>query len=133
MSHGQPPGTDGYWGPASGARPGWRSLERRLPLVMFGLLALILAVTLALTYATLIEASMSAINTRLRTVSRDSTLRRALLDEQRGGRPPGDSISNARVRAALSRAFLGGRDSSATAELWTVDGRRVAHAGADIR
>ena len=137
-----------------GTSAGWRSIERRLPLVMIGLLALILAVALALTYATLAtsaqramatrvegaaqqlgtltEGAMSALRNRVRVVSRDTALRRALVDAQQGnGRS--DSASTAHVRAALSRLLLGRPDSAATAELWTVDGRRIAHAGADIR
>src|SRR5688500_18297191 len=153
MSHSHPAPAAGS---LSGARTGWRSLERRLPLVMFGLLALILAVTLALTYATLAksaqramgqrlmgaaqqlatltEGSMNGIHTRLRAVARDTSVRRALVDAQQTTRSASDdSASTARVSAALGRSLIGRIDSSATAELWTVDGRRVAHAGADIR
>jgi signal transduction histidine kinase len=144
--------------PGSPARTkaGWRSLERRLPLIMTGLLALMLAVALGLTYATLAKSArdtmaerlesaasqlgtltegvMAGIRIRLRVLATDSTLRRALIDARRGDeRAPADPAAAARVTAALARSFIGRPDSTAAVELWTADGRRIAHAGADLR
>jgi signal transduction histidine kinase len=123
---------------------------------MTGLLGLMLAIALALTYATLATSAQqtmaerlgSAANqlavlsergtinlrTRLRTVSRDTTLRRALLAAREGGDGATmDPPQQAAVIAALARALTGRPDSATAAELWTADGRRIAHAGADLR
>ena len=134
--------------------PGRRSLERRLPLMMTGLLAQMLAISLALTYATLAKAAQvtmaerlenaaqqlatitergtTALRARMRTVARDSALHRALLDANRGGSSASQGAS-ASVNAALMRALIGRPDSAASAELWTADGRRIAYVGADLR
>ncbi len=136
--------------------PGWRSLERRLPLMMTGLLAVMLAVALALTYATLAKAAQrtmaerlgsaarqlatlsergtSALRTRMRGFARDTALRAALIDARRDNPDMSGAATSASVTAALTRALAGGRvDSATAAELWTIDGRRIAHAGADLR
>lgn len=156
MQHNQSLGTSRQPGSAPTVRAGWRSLERRLPLVMTGLLALILAIALALTYATLAKAAqramaerlesaahqlgtlteggMGALRGRMRGYARDSTLRRALTSARRSGEGDApDSAKIATVAAALARALAGRPDSATAAELWTTDGRRIAHAGADLR
>ena len=124
---------------------GWRSLERRLPLLITGLLAVMLASALALTYATLRQAASDRAQRRLErmadqlatlaessavrlertvdAVAADASVRRAL-----AGAP--DAADDA--RAAL-RALLAPADSGLTVELWSEDGRRVAFAGADLR
>ena len=57
MSHSPLPGTDGRHSPMQIGKGGWHSLERRLPLIMTGLLAVILIIVLAFTYATLSRAA----------------------------------------------------------------------------
>src|SRR5687768_6168230 len=53
--------------PAAGT--GWRSIERRLPLIIIALLAVTLAIKLAFTYATLTQAAQRAMAERLHGAS----------------------------------------------------------------
>src|SRR5688500_6312476 len=135
---------------------GWRSIERRLPLVIVALLATRLAIKLAFTYATLTQAAqrgmmerlhgasnqlatltesgLANMRGRMRGLARDTTIAIALRRADQGNAtvPPGSS-DEAAVRAALSRFITGRTDPGVTAELWTTDGRRIAHSGADLR
>src|SRR5829696_8403914 len=56
--------------PPGGGRGGMLSLERKLPLLMTGILTVILAVSLLLTYATLRQSATDAAAERLRRVAR---------------------------------------------------------------
>ncbi len=139
-----------------GRKRGW-SLAWKLPLLITGLLATLLAATLGLTYLTLARAALSTAEERLRsagdqfgdmldmsvrqsrarlsTVANDVVLRRALAthlsahDDEWNDRPDPTIIS---AQAALQR-LLSGADTGVTVELWSLDGHRVAFAGSDIR
>ncbi len=154
--HNHAAGTDRLSEPAPVAGTGWRSIERRLPLLIIVLLAVILAIKLALTHATLTgaaqrgmaarlhgasnqlatltESGLGGLRTRMRAFARDTAIRGALRRARQGNPalPPG-SAEAAAVNAALSRAIAGRPDPDVTAELWTVDGQRIAHVGADLR
>jgi signal transduction histidine kinase len=156
MSHSPLPVTEGRQYPLQMGKAGWRSLERRLPLIMTGLLALILVIVLAFTYATLssaaqrtmaerltsaahqlstlTETGLAALRNRMRVVARDSVFRlalaRAAADD---GIPAFTPAETAALNTAFQRALVGRPDSAATIELWTSDGRRIAHAGTDLR
>ena len=153
--HNQALGTDRQAG-SEPVATGWRSIERRLPLVIIALLAITLAIKLAFTYATLTqaaqrgmaerlhgasdqlatltEAGLANMRARMRGIARDTTLIGALRRGREGNAaiPPG-SPEEASLRAVLTRSLTGRPDPGATAELWTADGQRVAHAGADLR
>ncbi|MHB1225270.1 MAG: sensor histidine kinase [Gemmatimonadaceae bacterium] len=132
-------------------------LALKLPLLMTGLLAVLLAATLALTYVTLTRSAMvtaeerlhragdqlsslaaNSVGQRRAQLSRatsDSTLRLALLAqaataEDRVTEVPSPALTAA--RASLQRLISAG-DDGVTVELWSEDGRRVAFAGRDIR
>ena len=155
MTPDQTPPTSAAAAPAHAPRGGW-SLERTLPLLMTGLLAVILAIALGLTHRALTTAATEAAWSRLartsdeleRAASRsaaDSRLRYARLAKDPAlGRalgdvlalPPGtgpDSLpSLAAARAVLGTALLP-TDSMVTVELWDTRGRRVAFAGVDAQ
>src|SRR4051812_21122656 len=128
-----------------GNRPS--SLERKLPLLMTSVLASTLVISLLLTYATLKQQSRQAALTRLRSATAQlvlaaqtgvGTLRTRVIGVSR------DSVVVSAVSAVLanepSRAILASQkdaldaldrvfvpaDTDVVAELWTVDGRRVA-------
>ncbi|HEY0971959.1 MAG TPA: ATP-binding protein [Gemmatimonadales bacterium] len=127
------------------ARRGFRSLERRLPLLITALLAVTLAVSLGLVYLVVRDsmeemaaeklrdatqtlgaagsASVTIARQRLGAQARGASVRQ-LLARARGGQP----VDSAAVRAALA-PFLAQGDSTLLVELWTVDGRRVASIG----
>ena len=128
--------------PATRARP---SLERRLPLIITALLAILLASGLALTYATLRAAARETATARLirageqlGTLARNSiarierTLGETAANEAVRRALRGDANATAAASAELER-LLAPRDSGLTIELWSADGRRVTFAGADIR
>jgi PAS domain S-box-containing protein len=120
---------------------------------MTALLATMLAVTLALAYATLTQgatvaaterlertadqlagratASMARIRRALAAAARDSVLRRAL-EPPTSAAAPAAAPAAAGARAGLARLLPPG-DTGVTVELWTEDGRRVAFAGRDVR
>jgi signal transduction histidine kinase len=120
------------------------SLQLKLPLLMSVVLALVLAVTVVATYATLRSYAVWRVQDRLLRASRqiaslaaagiatqqaryagivgDSALRRAL---RTGQMTPA-------ARTALARAPLP-TDSGLPVELWTADGRRIAVLGDDVR
>jgi PAS domain S-box-containing protein len=130
------------------------SLERKLPLLMTGVLTAMLALTLVVTYATLTrtatataverlqraanelgtvaQASVAGQKARLVEVARDGAFRRALLMPASGPsqEPAGESSELAAARDALA-PLLTRVDTGLTAELWSADGRRVAFVGRD--
>lgn len=125
---------------------------------MTGLLAVLLAATLALTYVTLTRSAMatagerlqrageqlssiamtgvSQVRVRLSRAARDSTLVRALRDQDT---TLGDGMVTGTVSPVVAAAqgslqrLLQPADSGLTAELWSEDGRRVAFAGRNLR
>ena len=124
---------------------------------MTAVIATILVITLVVVHATLTdstrdvaahrldaaarELSMAYANvlanarTRLRTAAQDSAVVQALASARRGDgarlrlESPNDTTS---VEARLGR-LLNPADTGLTVELWTADGRRVAHVGRDLR
>jgi signal transduction histidine kinase len=142
---------------APAARATWRwstwSLTRKLPVITAAVVVLVLGTSLALTYRALTAARMEAVHDRLLHVTQqlaqtsDQTVRtRVALYRQAAG---SDSVLAA-VRAAASRAtpadgtpavhaavevlrrLRAAPDSSLPIELWTIDGRRIAHIGVDV-
>src|SRR5581483_1467162 len=121
------------------ARP---SLERRLPMMMTAILAVILIAALAATYgalrqaaydaargalhrgmhqvAALSDSSIALSRARYRAVAHDSAIHRAL----RTGRADSATL------AALKRARLA-NDTMVPVELWSAGGRRIAFVGPD--
>ncbi|HEU4630467.1 MAG TPA: ATP-binding protein [Gemmatimonadaceae bacterium] len=119
---------------------------------MTGLLAVMLAASLAVTYVTLqrvaitmaatrlgrageqlgerLQASTTRLRTRLARAARDSAFARALAVA--AAAPDVTQPAVADAQRALAR-LLSSADSGLTAELWAVDGRRVAFAGRDLR
>ena len=141
---------------SSPARWRWSnwSLTHRLPLFTAGIVVLAVVSLLALTYDELKRARVEAVHERqdrlvkqivlsseqtmrtrallYRQAAADSGVRRALQAAARGAMPAPD---DAAIRAATT-AMLQLRtqpDSSLPIELWTADGRRVAHVGVDVR
>ena len=136
---------------------GWGSVERQLPLMMTGVIASILAITLVMVHATLTESAQDVSAHRLAaagrqlaatygnafagarnralTVANDSAVVNALLAAERGNgaltrleTPDNSTPAEARLQSLLTRS-----DSAVTAELWTADGQRVAYVGRDVR
>ena len=133
----------------------WRSIERQLPLLMIAVLVITVGGFLAITYATLARSARDRAADRLRVAAQ-----RLATDGETAVRTLGarlDSVArnpavlrvlaaSAGERASTSRSFAGdlditraalarllpATDTSVTAELWTADGRRVAHAGRDV-
>ncbi|AHG89268.1 ATP-binding region ATPase domain protein [Gemmatirosa kalamazoonensis] len=121
---------------------------------MSGVLALVLAAALGVTYATLARSATSVAAERLRRASReiatvaetsirlgraryrdvaaDSAVRRAL--RERAVRPTATDTAGAdsEVLAALQR-LVSPADSGMPVELWTAHGQRVAFVGTDLR
>jgi signal transduction histidine kinase len=143
--------------PAS-ATARWRwsnwSLTHKLPIYTAGIVVVVVAALLALTYDALKRARIETTHDRLRRLARqivisseqslnvrartyrqvanDSAVRAALRAAERGTIPrEGDAMSRA-AAAALGRLRTQ-PDSSLPVELWTADGRRVAHVGQDVR
>jgi PAS domain S-box-containing protein len=141
---------------AHSTRRAW-PLALKLPLLMTGLLAVLLATTLALTYVTLTRSAMATAEERLQRAGdqlgsllvgsvaqrraqltragRDGNLARALLRARASG-ADGEAVDDTSpevtaARASLERLMTGVGDGLA-AELWTDDGRRVASVGPDI-
>jgi signal transduction histidine kinase len=127
------------------------SIERRLPLLMTAVLAVVLASALALTYATLRQSAVAVRTDQLQrtatllafqsertmrqgiaqhaAAAADSAVVRALSSPSRA--QPDDSTLRA-VRAVLGR-LVAPNDSGMPVELWTSDGRRIAFVGNDVR
>src|SRR5215203_662251 len=125
-------------------RPAGMSLERKIPLLTTVVLLAILSAGVILSYrevrraadyvtthrvaevakelATLVAASRARYGDRLIPLTRDSTVRRALVAKQASNR---DVSVISRELAALE----GPTDSSLVSQLWTTDGRIIARAG----
>ena len=119
---------------------------------MTGVLAVMLASALGLTYATLrrsardvalsrlqgatqqlgslAQSAVVQVKARLSTAAGDSALRSALATTA-GRNSTSNAISASAARATLTRLLPPG-DSTSTIELWTEDGRRIASAGRDL-
>ncbi len=136
------------------ARASWRwstwSIGRRLPVLTAAIIVLVVVTSLGLTYDALKRARVEAMQDRLRRLARqlvatsDETVRaRFVLDRQVAS----DSAVVAALRSArngapargvdraVANALLRLRaapDSSLPIELWTSDGRRILHVGADV-
>ena len=147
----------GSRGTGTRRRVGWGSVERQLPLLMTGVIASILTITLFMVHATLTESAkevavnrldaagrqlssmyanaLTAARNRALGVADDSAIVNALIAAGASGSQlarfdtPGDSTpAESRLQSLLGRT-----DTAVTAELWTVDGRRVAYVGRDAR
>ena len=121
---------------------------------MSGVLTIVLATALALTYATLVRSAISTQQDKLRraahqiarvaeaglrqsrarylTVALDPAVLAALDGKRAAGRTGADSAGAAAVRDLLSRLGTP-NDSGLPIELWSADGRRVAFIGNDVR
>ncbi|HVE78476.1 MAG TPA: ATP-binding protein [Gemmatimonadaceae bacterium] len=125
------------------------SLERKLPILMTALLAVILAASLVLTYRTLTRSAESAARERLTRAARQvattveratheqaAVLREMAADDAIRARLRGAARDTAgaerRARGALAR-LLRPADSSLAAELWDAQGRRLTFVGPDRR
>ena len=144
---------------AGTARPAaWRwsswSLTRKLPALTAAIVGLVVATTLAVTYDALVRARIVATHDRLgriarqialvseqsmrlrattyRQVGNDSAVRAALRAAGSGQRST-PNATRARGTAEALQRLRTAPDSSLPIELWTIDGRRVAHVGNDVR
>jgi signal transduction histidine kinase len=142
--------------PSRGWTPWTRwSLARQLPLLTAALLVLVLGLSLTLTYGALRQARAEALHTRLQGLLRplirtseqgvkarvalmhvatsDSAVQRALLAPAAApglGAPP--VAADSAVMEALAK-IPQPVDSGFPVELWTTDGRRLAHVGREVR
>jgi signal transduction histidine kinase len=125
------------------------SLARQLPLLTATIVVLVVSLSLTLTYSALLAARSRELHARLngllrvivqtseantrqraaliRQVAADSALARVLSS-------PGSAAAkdDSAARAALNKLVVA-TDSGLPVELWTTDGRRVAHIGIDVR
>jgi signal transduction histidine kinase len=121
-----------------------QSLERKLPLLITALLAVVLALSLALTYATLANSARAVARGRiehaadqLATLGRQSVARlRATVSGAANDAAISAALrapSGATIAAASARLdrLLTPNDTGVAVELLTNDGRRVAFAGRD--
>ena len=120
------------------------SLQIKLPLLVSGVLALLLAVTIAATYATLRSYAVQRVQDRLVRASKQIASLAALglsAQQVRYTSIVGDSALRRSLRngemtpaamAALQRTPLPA-DTGLAVELWTADGRRLAFLGPDTR
>ena len=156
MSTDHPAGPPAAPGGVTARHVGWGSVERQLPLMMTGVIASILAVALVMVHATLtqsardvaanqLDAAAQQIATlyanalaqgkaRIRGAAQDSAVVQALIAASRDSSAPVSEASSdtTPVEARLGR-LLSASDTGLTVELWTLDGRRVAHAGRELR
>ena len=143
------------------ARPrrvvGWGSVERQLPLLMTGVIASILAIALVMVHASMTQSArdvgeqrldavarqlatvygalFTAGKTRLHAAAVDTAIVGAARDAGRTPAIPSTQASAADTTPAEARLarLLNPADTGLTAELWTADGRRIAHVGQDLR
>ena len=135
------------------------SLEQKLPLLMTGVLVIVVATSLALTYQAIAQSAEAAAATRLarvagqlassiegsinqraalqRRVASDSAVHRVLRESPRtaaDGSQPNELSDTARAftaaRAALA-SLVSGTDSGLPVELWKADGRQLIRLAAD--
>ncbi|MEP6731865.1 MAG: HAMP domain-containing sensor histidine kinase [bacterium] len=126
------------------------SLARQLPLLTAAIVVLVMTLSLTLTYDSLRQGRSDALHARinallrvlaqgseantkarvatLRVLANDSVLLHALATRDQPRTPLVDSL----VSASLGK-FSIATDSGLPIELWTTDGRRVAHIGNDVR
>ncbi|MEO7711598.1 MAG: ATP-binding protein [Gemmatimonadaceae bacterium] len=145
--------TAGTRRPAAWRWSSW-SLTRKLPALTAAIVGLVVATTLALTYDALVGARIEGTHDRLSRVARqialtseqnmrlraatyrqvgsDSAVRAALKAAAAEPRSAPNAAIARRTGEALER-LRAAPDSSLPIELWTIDGRRVAHVGTDIR
>ena len=122
--------------------------------MMTGVIAAILIITLVMVHATLRESArdvaahrldvaarqlssvyataFAGVRTRLATAARDTAIIDALRSAGTRGAALETADNSTRAEARLER-LLNPADTGLTAELWTADGRRVAHIGRDVR
>ncbi|MEP6992685.1 MAG: ATP-binding protein [bacterium] len=126
------------------------SLARQLPLITAAIIVLVMVLSLTITYRALVEARTSALLSRqkgllgvlvqsgengtkarvtaLRLAARNPALVRALGTSG----APSSARQDSDVVAALEKVAVPS-DSGLPVELWSADGRRLAHIGTDIR
>ena len=145
--------TAGTRRPAAWRWSSW-SLTQKLPALTAAIVGLVVAATLALTYDALVRARIEGTHDRLGRVARQialtseqnmrlraSTYRqvgndsavRAALRAARSGDGVAPSSAVARGTTEALKRLRTTPDSSLPVELWTTDGRRVAHIGNDVR
>ena len=125
-------------------------LARQLPLITAAIIVLVMGLSLSLTYQALVEARADVLSSRLAglmsvfvqgaeasTKARVALLRQAGTDATLIGAvtAPAGSLSakdDSAVAGVLRKVSVPA-DSGLPVELWTTDGRRVAHIGQDIR
>jgi signal transduction histidine kinase len=126
------------------------SLARQLPALTAAIIALVMGLSLTLTYRALVQARSEALRARLQGLlaplvesstqtarqrisllsqaARDSAIHRALLDS---GMREHETTDGAVLHALASVRLPA--DSMLPIELWRADGRRIAHLGEDVR
>jgi signal transduction histidine kinase len=138
--------------PSSRARSPWVrwSLARQLPLLTAAIVVIVMALSLTLTYGALRQGRSDALHARiqgllrvlsqstdattkarvsaLKTYASDSALIHAVEQPNLQRSPRQDSA----IAAALGKVLIP-TDSGLPVELWTTDGRRLAHIGTNVR
>ena len=127
------------------------SLARQLPVITAAIVVLVMTLSLTLTYKALVQARADALHSRiqgllgvliqageasakarvaaLHQLARDSALVGAVAMPRASGWSAKDDSA---VATALNKVSVPA-DSGLPVELWTTDGRRVAHVGVDVR
>jgi signal transduction histidine kinase len=126
------------------------SLARQLPLITAAVTVLVIALSLTITYDALVRARTDAVHARLKSLlkvlveSRENGLKRhgALIHQVATNASvvrmltapadPHPATEDSAVDNAL-RTLISPADSGLPIELWTSDGRRVAHVGVGLR
>jgi signal transduction histidine kinase len=139
-------------------RASWRwsswSLNRKLPVLTGTVVVLVVAVLLLLTYNALVSARLETMHGRLKQIveqvvqNSEPTTRSRLAAYQRAAQDPAvlaalraaerspvvdDSAPVIRAAAEHLLTLRAAPDSSLPIELWTTDGRRIVHVGAEVR
>ncbi|MDB4913605.1 MAG: ATP-binding region ATPase domain protein, partial [Gemmatimonadetes bacterium] len=127
------------------------SLARQLPLITAAIVVLVMGLSLTVTYQALVQARSDTLRSRIQGLlgvliqagengvktrvtvlhqfGKDTTLVRAVTAPAGGAQPAKDDSAAAVVLQKIAVPT----DSGLPVELWTVDGRRVAHVGVDVR
>ena len=122
---------------------------------MTGVIAAILAIALVMVRATLTQSARDAaahrlnatarqlatvygnaftgVRTRLANAAQDTAIVKALVEASSDSAARFESPDNSTPAEARLGRLLGPADTGLTAELWTADGRRIAHVGRDQR